>query len=427
VWNNAGTPLTGVTVTLALRDAPPGAVLTGNTAVSDVNGIATFPALTVNVVATGVSLQATAAAPGTVAGGTSVPFDVGTLATTWSASGSGAVVTVNAGASGQPVMQYQNSGAGIFSGAWTFTAVSAQTRTIDLSYAWDGFHSYFQVTARLEVFVNRGGSDVSVVTLLNQGPVNCCSTPSGGFFYSGATSVSVQAGDTYGFRLYGSHGDSAYTLQGRFSVGIDHAPVLGAATPPAIAPGQMIVLRGRDMPATGASGILFNQGAGDLPASYLFFSAPDPTNEVVIARSPAGLVPGPATVRSAGGPLATLRLPITISSVPGAPVLRALKGSANCAGPDLTSVSPGQTVYVLADGVDTSHTTFYWTTSSEGEPISLTTGTVATMAGPGSICTQSSAPTAQAGFTGGTWSLAITTTVGASTSPLSGSIFFTVP
>ena len=327
VWDNSGAPLPGVTVALTLLNAPQGVALSGGTAVSDAAGVATFGGLSVNVVATGLQLRATATAPGVVAAGTSTPFDVLEPVagfTTWASSGSGAVTTLNDGSTGQPAMQYQHNGPEDFSGAWQFSTVAAETRTVDLAYVWNGFHSYFQVTVGLELFVRRNGDDVSVVTLLNEGPTDCdpCQPPSGGFVYSGAASVAVQAGDTYGFRLAGSHGDIAHVLEGTFTVAVDDAPYIGSATPSTIGAGQMIVLRGANMPATAASGILFSQdGADDLPASYTFYQ---PSSDLVIARSPAGLVPGSATVRATnGGDISTPPFPITIGEVPGAGADRA--------------------------------------------------------------------------------------------------------
>jgi hypothetical protein len=190
---------------------------------------------------------------------------------------------------------------------------------------------------------------------------------------------------------------------------------IASATPAAIAAGQMIVLRGTGMPATGASGILFNQGGPDLPASYTFTAG----STLVIARSPGGLVPGPATVRSTDGVTTTAPFPITISATPGAPVLANLRSA--CGGPDITSVTPSQQVFVLADGVDTSNTTFVWTPAA-GAPIVTTTDY--TTGGPGYVCTATTAP---AGLTTGAWTLQIRVQVGFNTSPLSNGIAVTVP
>ena len=77
VWDNTGAPLPGVTVSIALENAPSGVLLSGTTsAVANVDGIATFGALSVNLPATGLRLRATATSPGAVAAGTSAPFNV---------------------------------------------------------------------------------------------------------------------------------------------------------------------------------------------------------------------------------------------------------------------------------------------------------------------------------------------------------------
>ncbi|MCC6988194.1 MAG: hypothetical protein IT181_04310, partial [Acidobacteria bacterium] len=77
VYDNAGAPLPGVLVSVTLENAPLGAVLSGTTtAAADVNGIATFSGLSVNVAGTGLGLRASATSPGVVAAGSSAPFDV---------------------------------------------------------------------------------------------------------------------------------------------------------------------------------------------------------------------------------------------------------------------------------------------------------------------------------------------------------------
>jgi len=232
IWDNTGAPLPGVTVSLALCGpqnpmlpvetcpaVPPGVTLSGaTTAVADFDGIATFGMLSVSQAATGLTLRATAAASGVVAAGTSAPFDVEASVANWSASGNGVVTLLNNGATGTPSFSYLNDGLGVFTGAWTLSKVATATSTVNLTYAWNGFHSYFMVTTGLDVFVNRGGTDVHVLPLVDVGPYVCCVTPSSGFSYAGATTVTVQAGDTYGFRLRGSHGDGTYAMNGTFNV-----------------------------------------------------------------------------------------------------------------------------------------------------------------------------------------------------------------
>ena len=162
------------------------------------------------------------------------------------------------------------------------------------------------VNARLDVFVNRNGVDVSLVTLLSPPTTSCdpCRPPSGGFTYSGSATVSVQAGDIYGFRLSGSHNDGTYVLQGTFSVGVDGAPVLGAAAPSAIAPGRDDRAdRSRTCRPRTAGGIVFNQGGAEQTCAVLFYPSPTyPTNTLSSRAARAIWCAGPATVRSVSGP-----------------------------------------------------------------------------------------------------------------------------
>src|SRR5262249_10607435 len=61
--------------------------------------------------------------------------------------------------------------------------------------------------------------------LVNDGPVDCCTPPSGGFHYTGSVDLSVQAGGQYGFRFGGRNFDSNQTLQGKFTVFWTNAPL----------------------------------------------------------------------------------------------------------------------------------------------------------------------------------------------------------
>jgi hypothetical protein len=192
---------------------------------------------------------------------------------------------------------------------------------------------------------------------------------------------------------------------------------LNAATPAGIAPGQMIVLRGSDMPATTAAGILFKQGAApEVPASYVFTASPN----LVIARSPAGLAAGAATVRSATATATTASLPVTIGETPAAPLLTGLRATCS-SGSNITTVVANQQVFVLADGVDTAGTTIVWTPGGGGP--ALTTASAFTTGGPGAICTETHVPAA---LSAGSWSLQIRTKVGVADSPLSNAVGITI-
>jgi hypothetical protein len=73
------------------------------------------------------------------------------------------------------------------------------------------------VTVHLNAFVTSGGS-TTTLPLVNAGPVNCCTAPSGGFSYSGTTTLTVQPGDSYGFTMSGSNGDSNGHLDGTLAI-----------------------------------------------------------------------------------------------------------------------------------------------------------------------------------------------------------------
>ena len=143
---------------------------------------------------------------------------IGALAQTadspWTGSGSGTTVVVSDGSSAPAEFTYNNPGS--FSGSWEFktTAASAGTHTLDWDYS--GLHSFFQVTATLDAFVN-----ATTVNLVNAGPTeDCppCTSPSNGFAFSGTETFIVGAGDMYGFRMSGSHFDSAGLMSGTLTV-----------------------------------------------------------------------------------------------------------------------------------------------------------------------------------------------------------------
>jgi PASTA domain len=198
----------------------------------------------------------------------------------WAGTGTGTTTVVSDGTTGPAVFSYSSSD---FQGSWTFSTVAqAQTRdedededdevgededeeleeaededlegedededqeededeegqlgsnmrTVELAWTYTGFHSFFEVTVGLDAFVTRGGT-TTTTPLVSAGPVNCCTPPSGGFEYSGTTSLSVQAGDTYGFAMRGSHFDIAQALQGTLTV--DGPQQALASEPPAAA------------------------------------------------------------------------------------------------------------------------------------------------------------------------------------------------
>jgi hypothetical protein len=147
----------------------------------------------------------------------------------WVGAGLGGT-TVSDGTSGDPQFKYSLDPAGFGQQTWTFGAQASDGGAIVLPYDYSGFNAYFQVTVGLDIFVTHG-EDTTTTPLVHAGPTNCCSAPSGGFHYSGTTTVDVQAGDTYGFTMTGSNFDSNNVLQGTLTILGPHpdAPYVDAA------------------------------------------------------------------------------------------------------------------------------------------------------------------------------------------------------
>jgi hypothetical protein len=106
-------------------------------------------------------------------------------------------------------------------GTWSFSSVAGANGTVPVPYHWTGLHAWFNVTARLDAVVVRGGVVVSSQPLVNAGPQSCCTTPSNGFDYAGTATFTVQTNDVYGFVLRGSNGDSNDFLRGELTVGTE--------------------------------------------------------------------------------------------------------------------------------------------------------------------------------------------------------------
>lgn len=222
-------PQAGVQVTLAIAVNPAAGHLTGTvTVLTDPAGIATFNGLSIERDGTPYQLSASASASGALPT-LSSPFTVGAVAQPptgpWSASGDGIVALTNDGSvGGTPQMTYQRNGFPNFTGAWTMSSVAGGAGAVRLDWEWTGFHSYCLAAVQLQVFVNRGGLDVFTGPLAQYAD-NCvgANNPSAGFAFAGVTSVAVQAGDTFGFRLSGSHNDGTYALEGTFSAVVNGA------------------------------------------------------------------------------------------------------------------------------------------------------------------------------------------------------------
>ncbi|HWK08820.1 MAG TPA: hypothetical protein VNR64_02130, partial [Vicinamibacterales bacterium] len=351
VRDQLGAPLPNASVSMTLISPPSvSGVLSGGGAVStDANGIATFSALTVNAAGTGYQLQAAVANPisSSSISNRSVLFDVGGLSWVASAAVAGTATLLDNGSTGHPGMQYSDTNA--FTGNWALSTTASSTTTVNLSYVWSGFHSFFMVTAGLDAFVQRNGTDVSVINLVNVGPTSCdpCRPPSGGFLYFGTTSVSVQAGDTFGFRLRGSNGDLIHTLQGQFMASIDGAPALLGVSPGSIAPGEgFLVVRGANMPLDRA---VVTNGANTADA-FILPTASTPSSAWI--RLPFGFPTGTTSVqlRSADGSVVTNSQSVVVNATPGTPYITAVLDQS---GTPIAAATAGQQVTIVADGIDT--------------------------------------------------------------------------
>ncbi len=144
----------------------------------------------------------------TIGPATAAPVDPG-----WTASGPGAK-TVSDGSASAASMSYNADNGISRSASWSFTARATAAGSVKVPYTWTGLHAWFQVTTTLQAVVN--GRVVG--TLVQEGPADCCTSPSNGFEYGGVATFAVAAGDTYGFRLSGSNFDSNNFLHGTFTL-----------------------------------------------------------------------------------------------------------------------------------------------------------------------------------------------------------------
>lgn len=140
---------------------------------------------------------------------------------TWSISGPGTIsVSQETDAKGTAdVGSYSLKPAGLNTvRQWQFSATASSSGTVTLPWSYSGFHAYFNVKVFLNAYVRHSDGSETVVPLVNDSAAQCCTAPSSGFNYSGTTTLSLQAGDTYGFRFGGSNYDSNNVLQGTLKV-----------------------------------------------------------------------------------------------------------------------------------------------------------------------------------------------------------------
>ena len=129
----------------------------------------------------------------------------------WTISGPGTTSSTQT-AFNEWALDYSLNGAGFNDVTWTVSGGPVSTDG-DYTFDWNysGFHAFFAVTAFL---ISSDGT-----TLVDVGPQNCCTAPSGGFNYNGSyTFAGVSAGDLIGFTLGGSNFDSNNVLSGTLTL-----------------------------------------------------------------------------------------------------------------------------------------------------------------------------------------------------------------
>ena len=105
-------------------------------------------------------------------------------------------------------------------GTWSFFTTAAPARRSRCRGAGPGLHAWFNVTARLDAVVVRGGTLVSTDEPRRHRPARSAApSPSNGFDYAGTANFNVQPGDVYGFVLRGSNGDVNDLLRGELTLG----------------------------------------------------------------------------------------------------------------------------------------------------------------------------------------------------------------
>lgn len=131
----------------------------------------------------------------------------------WGVGGAGTLSNEQEGATTR--LGYNLSGFEVYSTqTWNATAVADESGDYTFNWNYSGYHAFFNVRAFLRA---AGPSDSAL--LVNEGPANCCSAPSGGFNYSGTyTFTNVQAGDRLDFYFGGSNGDSDARMFGTLAL-----------------------------------------------------------------------------------------------------------------------------------------------------------------------------------------------------------------
>jgi hypothetical protein len=169
------------------------------------------------------------------------------------------------------------------------------------------------------------------------------------------------------------------------------AGVITSVTPPGGAGGEgFLVVRGSGFPNPGTANAVVS--SGQATANGFVFLSPSTTSAYWV-RLPSDFPLGPATIRIVDQTTSATSnaFPITITATPGTPVITAVLNSDFLS---TTTVNPGETIYVQADGIDTLGSVVRF--EQLETPIDVASGTAFSSAAIG-LVVQVTAPTGLAG------------------------------
>ena len=151
--------------------------------------------------------------------------------TPWTANGPGNFTLDSGGSVTPPQLTYNLGedplGARFADETWSLSTTAASDFTDVVPYLYTGYHAFFAVIVHLDAFVIHNGITTST-SLVADGPVDCCTPPSGGFSYTGSHAFDVVAGDTYGYAVGGFNFDSDPHFFGTLALANANVPYTNA-------------------------------------------------------------------------------------------------------------------------------------------------------------------------------------------------------
>jgi len=137
----------------------------------------------------------------------------------WTASGTGTVTVTDPDIDDDGEAQYTYFNRG-FSGSSTFQTIATTTGTETIDWNLRFFHAFFNVRLNFNGFDPTG-----VIPIINAGPQNCCTFPSGGGVVAGQITFNTVAGQPYGFTITGSNFDRDNRVLGTLTINKIVVPV----------------------------------------------------------------------------------------------------------------------------------------------------------------------------------------------------------